>query len=942
MMKIEIIKQANSIYSDLTEYPTAEAIKRVDMLNLNPEVKDLVIKLINNAEQSSQVFENIIVSTVEQEASFQSIWQIGDTIGPYVLNKHIGSGGMSQVYAASRAQTDIQKPVAIKIFTPFKNSAILQQKFLAEQKILSDLSHPNIVTMQYGDTCESGHPYLVMELISDAQSISKYAQNKQLSTQQKMRLIVKVALAVEYAHNNLIIHRDLKPSNILVDHQGQLKVVDFGIAKLIEDDGLVEVNQTIAAMTPGFAAPEQILGQAITVKSDVFSLAAVALNLLTEQQPFPEDRLIKACQTDDQHVQQALKSANINQDLKNILNQALQQDPHRRYANMHAFAEDLQAWLEQRPVTATGDSLAYRLQKFALRRQALFSSLVVMLAAVLIGLGVFSWQFKQTRLETQKAQAVKNFMLDAFSVTDPNVTEGVDITAKDLLTVAADNLADNKKIDPEIKFELYQSLGLAYSRLGFLPRAIDLIKQSLSIKPNDSSSLAYLSQFLFKAEQQQELSELLAQIDESTFTSDNDKARLWRVQANRLAERGAFEDALAKVKHLNQLNVTNQEKLFNHMLEAEVYYLKGESSRSIEIIKNAMAQADLKPTNTLMLGMQMDLVHYYDRVGDYESALELITQVIENYRTVLGNRHPDLGIALNELTAFQYLSGKLEEAQMTGHESKDLFFKLYGANSPGLSQAYSNLGMIAYLDHDIDTAIDHFTRAAEILRVVYSDDHPETLAAEYNLATILNRVGKSMEARTLLEHIYQVELATQGPHNRNTLMTQQSLILSQAASGDLALALQNAEDNLRYAKAHFDHQLPVVIGSQFVLANIYLQSERHQAALDLYLSLEENWPAGDEVRYYQLTENIAKTYAGLRNHPQAEIYWIKSIDGLRQIFTDQHINSIKPELSYVKHLKSIGNSVEATSRLESIKARIMSANIDDLELLDQMDDLTIE
>ncbi len=940
-MDIEVIKQANSIYSELAEYPTAEALQHLQTLELEPEVKRLVVKLINNADQSSLYFEDKMGAVFDQETKFKAPWQAGDSIGGYRLNEHIGSGGMSQVFAADRVNTDVQKPVAIKVFAPFNDSAILQQKFFAEQQILSELSHPNIVTMHHGDTSENGFPYLVMELVQDAQPINLYCEKHQFSTAEKISMILRAANAVEYAHNNLVIHRDLKPSNIIIDAHGQLKVVDFGIAKLIEDDNQAE-QHTIMAMTPGFAAPEQILGLPITVKTDVFSLAAVALSLLTDELPFPEDRLLKACKTDDEHVQQALKRIHVDRDLKNILNQALHQDANRRYANMHAFAEDLQAWSEQRPVMATADSVGYRILKFAQRRQALFSSMVVLLVTLMIGLGVFSWQFKQTRIEAQKAQAVKDFMLNAFSVTDPDVAEGVDISAKELLTVAADNLADNRNIDPEIQFELYQALGLAHSKLGYLPRAIDLIKQSLTIKPNDSSSLAYLSQILFKADRQQELTELLAQIDESTFTSDTDKARLWRVQANRLAESGAHDEAMTKVKRLSELNVGHKETLFNQMLEAEIYYLNGESPKSIEIIKNAIAQADLKPTDTLMLGMQMDLVHLYDRVGKFESAQELIKQVISKYRIILGNKHPDLGIALNELTAFQYLSGQLDEAWQTGNESKELFFQLYGENNPGLSQAYSNLGMVAYLNHDLERAIDHFTRAVEILRVVYSNDHPETLAAEYNLATILNRVGESKQAKALLEHIYQIEQKTQGPYNRNTLMTQQSLILSQAASGELQLALDNAKENLKNAQAHFDHNLPVVTSSQSVLAKVYLQSGQYQSALDLFKPLEKGWPAGDEVRFFQLTQNMAKAFAGVEDHAQAELYWLKSIDGLQQIFTDQHINSIKPEIEYVRYLKSKGDLTQVFSKLESIRARMILANIEDAELLQALDELSVD
>ena len=285
--KTEIWKQASEVYAEVYELSAKQALAHIyGIKNITAEVRKAVITLINAGSQASQYFQDNITPhynvTIDNSQSFK----VGQTLDEYELLQELGHGGMSQVFKAKRIHSEQQTYVAIKIFAPRENTKELFDHFINEQKILSELSHPHIVKMLHGGMTGDQTAYLVMELIDQALPLDKYCTNK--SQNDKIKLIAQCADTLAYSHANLIIHRDLKPDNILVNQNDELKIVDFGIAKLINND-LSGNKTTIMALTPSYAAPEQINSQQISVKTDIFSLAVVALDLLTEENPLPND-----------------------------------------------------------------------------------------------------------------------------------------------------------------------------------------------------------------------------------------------------------------------------------------------------------------------------------------------------------------------------------------------------------------------------------------------------------------------------------------------------------------------------------------------------------------------------------------------------------------------------------------------------------------------------
>lgn len=940
-MNIDNWKQANRIYADLLHLSINDAIQKLENNHdISTDIKHLVETLIHSGNQPSQYFSEHISSKYDVDAIGLNQFQAGQHIGDYELIEEIGKGGMSKVFSGKRISSDIQKPVAIKILSPNQNNSQVRKHFIAEQKILSGLTHANIITMHHGETTESGDSFIVMELIKNAVALDEHVKSNLSSITEIVQMILTTAHALAYAHSNLIIHRDIKPSNIIVAKDGTIKVVDFGIAKLISKD-LGHDKTTIMALTPSFASPEQINAGKITITTDIFSLAAVCVSCIINDLPLPKDRLIKSCTGDEEHLWKVLRHKNINKDLRNILQQALQQDPNKRYNNMFQFAEDLDAWLHNKPVSATPDSWLYRLSKFAKRRRALFASIITLLFSMTAALVAFSWQYNKTVIEAQKAQQVKQFMLDAFNVTDPNVSEGIEISAKDLLKVSADKLDNNKDLNPEVKFELYQSIGIAYGQLGFLKTALDYLQKSIDIQPDNSKSLSTIALYLFNSGQQKQLDEFLKSFDENLFDSLPDKARIYRVRANSFAEKGEYDKALTIIKKLDALPMEAIEKMLNKRLLAEIYYLQGNSDTAIEIIQTAQLNSPLKNTHTLSLGLNNDLIHYYDRVGDFDSALKLSHEIIAHYRQILGDKHPDLGVALNELSVFYRLKGDNKNARIAAQEAHDIFLDLYGEYSTGLSQAFSNLALLSYLENDIDTATNQFNQSVVILEKIYSADHLETLNAKANLAWFLNATDRPEQAEKILQQVYKFEVEKLGATHRSPLLTQQALALTLASLKKYSQAIEHATTNVKHTSENYDKHNPITLNALSVLARIYFQSENYQQALDLFLNLEQQRPDGDITQYAKLLQDIAVSSVALDQFRRAESYYQKSINAYEDAYSATDFLSLSIKLEYAAFLKTQDKTTPMIQIINEVKNTMTTENIEDSRI-DQLLDKIIQ
>jgi serine/threonine protein kinase len=444
-------------------------------------------------------------------------WELADAwlgrrVGSYKVVEQIGVGGMGEVYRAFRADDQYRKEVALKVVRSGQDSGFVISRFKNERQILASLDHPNIARLHDGGTTPENTPYFVMELI-EGQPIDRYCSQRELTVTQRLKLFLQVCSAVQYAHQRLIIHRDLKPSNILVTSDGTPKLLDFGIAKILDAEavtGQIESTLTIfRALTPGYASPEQVRGEAITTASDVYSLGIVLFELLTGQHPYrkpnstPQEIARAVCEVEvkkpstaahrletrssldlgdsdgfravgrhPDHTAEQL-SKRLRGDLDTIVLMALRKEPQRRYASVEQFAEDIRRHLENLPVLARKDTMGYRTSKFVARHRAGVAGAVIVAITILAGLAVTLHEARIAR--SQQARAERRFndvrkLANSliFEIHDSIETMPGATTTRKLLLERALEYLDSLASESSGDISLQRELAAAYLRIGSL------------------------------------------------------------------------------------------------------------------------------------------------------------------------------------------------------------------------------------------------------------------------------------------------------------------------------------------------------------------------------------------------------------------------------------------------------------------------------------------
>ncbi len=375
----------------------------------------------------------------------------------YRLEERIGAGGMGLVYRAVRTDDEFAKRVAIKIVQWEAGEERLAERFRKERQILAVLEHPNIVRLLDGGTTEDGRPFLVMEYI-DGESIDKYLARNTVSTRQKLAMFRKICEGVACAHRNLVVHRDLKPSNILVTGEGEPKLLDFGIAKLL--DGHAKTETGYGAMTPQYASPEQVENSTITTSSDIYSLGVILYEMLSGASPYAATSALELAQSISTAA--PLPMRHVDRDLETIVQMALRKEPARRYASVERFSADIQRYLDGFPVTAQADTFPYRARKFAARNRAGVAA-TILVAAALVG-GIVATA-RQARIANQRFNDVRKLansylfeIHDAISSLGPTA-------ARQLLAKRAQEYLDNLSKDRIDDPGLMKELAVAYEKL---------------------------------------------------------------------------------------------------------------------------------------------------------------------------------------------------------------------------------------------------------------------------------------------------------------------------------------------------------------------------------------------------------------------------------------------------------------------------------------------
>ncbi len=419
--------------------------------------------------------------------------------GPWRLLRRIGEGGMGVVWLAERIDGAYERQAAVKLLKRGMDSHAILRRFLQERRILARLQHEHIVRLIDGGMGADGRPYYAMDYV-EGEPITRYAARHRLDARARVELLVKVAGAVAHAHTQLIVHRDLKPSNVLVDAAGEPRVLDFGIAKLIEESGEQTVTGTgLRVLSPAYAAPEQVLGEPIGTPTDVYALGLMLCELLTgalpqhrraagplelarevaSETPVRASALLLRQPADSlaatwgQGADARTLARVVAGDIDLVIATALQREPARRYPTVMAFAGDLVRWLQQRPITARGDSRPYRLARFVRRNRAGVAAGLLAALSLMIGLGVALWQADEARRhalvaerQAQRAERVKAFLVGIFRQNDPALARDSELSAAEILRRSRAGLDAALAEDPETRAELLIAIAEIQLHLG--------------------------------------------------------------------------------------------------------------------------------------------------------------------------------------------------------------------------------------------------------------------------------------------------------------------------------------------------------------------------------------------------------------------------------------------------------------------------------------------
>jgi eukaryotic-like serine/threonine-protein kinase len=707
----------------------------------------------------------------------------GTLLGPYRLVRVLGRGGMGVVYLAERADEEFEKRVAVKLMPRGLESDEAIRRFRIERQILARLEHPNIARLLDGGVTDEGYPYLVMELV-EGRPIDLYSDEEQLGLEPRLRLFLDVCAAVLYAHQSLVVHRDLKPGNILVTGAGGVKLLDFGVAKLLDEGSEADPLTRFQPRTAAYASPEQLANQPVSTASDVYSLGVVLYRLLTRALPHqgragseargtrtgaatgsppPPTRpseVVTASQGDRVPWRRRLAG-----DLDRILLKALADEPTERYPTAAALAEDLHRFLSGLPVSAREPTVGYRLRKFARRHRTGVAASLAAVLALASALVVALWQADRARLEARRAEQVAGLLSGLFADADPWAPTSGEVTVPELLDRGVERVRAELADDPATRSTLLDVLGQAYNGQGRHDRGIPLLEEVLAERRRRLGA-----HHPEAVESMRELGLALAadgRVKEGAPLVEDALALAVTRYGPDTAEAADYLFALGSIRH-TEGNYPEQELLFRQLIESLRRHGEQRSARL-----------------ALALGELSIALDFLDR--DPES-LEIQRQALEMAEASLGPAHPYTAALRNNMGLRLSEAGDLQQAVVYLRLALESFESQPGLHEEELVAPLSNVGRALTSLGDFAAARPYVVRATEIARRVHPPDHFTRIGAEINLATVEYELGQLDDALAIYRDALGRFESMLGPDHQATARARSLLGATLARLGDTAKA----------------------------------------------------------------------------------------------------------------------------------------------------------
>lgn len=775
----------------------------------------------------------------------------GLRIGPWRLISLLGAGGMGQVWLAERADGAYQREVAIKLLTLGLPNANLSHRFAREREILARLDHPNIARLIDGGTLDNGRPYLVMERVAGEELI-QFAQTRSLSVRQRIELMSKICAAVDHAHRRLIIHRDLKPANILVTEAGEPKLLDFGIARLVDPES--GGQRTVAAerrLTLEYASPEQMLGDPVDTRSDTFSLGVILFELLAGQRPWS----IEGCNATQAHrrltegtlsrpsrvadtpaLRRRLKG-----DLDWIVLRALELDPERRYADARQLGEDLQSYLDGFPVQARPPSRGYRMGRF-IRRHPWGMGATAMGLAMMLTAGTALWQQSRAltvaldaaRQQSARAGSLSDFLVELLIEADPEIHQGEPRSLEQVMSDAAARIERGFADQPELKADLMATLARIFFSRGDYARAQQLVNGSLDLAdPEAMFEVRILNARLALVDGRYD--DVIVQTDRLIADAPSgigNRARVIQAEAHQ-----AMDDLAAAARALGELGAAEQagetaiEAWFRQgglhwgqgdFVSAEASYRQawtlqvsayGEQSAQAARGLNAIASARY-------------------RQGDLAGAEELFRQVLARHEAILGADHPQTAETRMRLGALLYDRGRHDGAIEQLERALLDQTAAFGDRHVALANTHNNLGLALAAQGDYVRAERHFRSALSINEATHGPVHSRVAGNLSNLGWMKIEQGDPAQAHPLLmAALGRQQQIFQGDHPQ-LAYTLHHLGRAALLDGDLDQAEDWLGRALAMRQAVLEDDHPTLADTHVILADVGLARDDAKAAIE--------------------------------------------------------------------------------------------------------------
>lgn len=756
--RIDTWERIKEIFATVIEEPQELRRARAAELCAGDErLRSEIESWLDSYEEADEFLE----SPVTRQPEISRLRVEGRTFGHYTIEHEIGRGGMGAVYLANRSDGEFEQKVALKIVRQSIAESHVIERFRRERQILASLNHPNIAKLLDGGVSEKGEPYLVMEFV-EGKPISEYVVSADLPIDDRLRLFLKVCAGLSYAHHNLVVHRDIKPDNILVTADGEPKLLDFGLAKLVDESLGIDLNQTqtaFRALTPAYASPEQMRGEQITTASDVYSLGVVFYELLTGARPLEFqgkvlDEIVRVIETVNPPPPSdkcgSARAAELRGDLDNIALMAIRREPERRYRTIEAFASDIDRHLNDLPISARPATFRYAAGKFVSRHRigAVIASLFLLLTVV--GLIATISQAERARREKERAESISTFLVGILRYSDPKLNalrkSGNDTTINEALDEGTRRIENGEFDDqPEAKAELEQTIGMIYTSQGKYSEARRMFEQYVqyvreNYPENDPKTVTGMNLWAGLLFDKGDLAEA---------------ERLYRQYIPLLRGQYRIGKVGPEVMSESLNNFAYLRRTQGDSREAEVLFRE-----SLELMPQMSADGWKRVATT-----RSTLASVLADQGRFTEALATSREAVEEFRSRGDTDSPNFGFALTVLGGFQTEKGEYVPADASLAEAAQIFAKYVSPTSLWLADNLRNKAISAYFQGRYPEAIQNAGEAQRIYETSFGkhyDQYPTVLIYK---GLSLVKTGRGDDGEALVREAYEIRRKSLPPEH---------------------------------------------------------------------------------------------------------------------------------------------------------------------------------